>query len=82
MDDYMDLAFIKMNGELVTFKKVLNDESNYEESEWVFEGYKLLLEIAEESTVDETTQYTGNIKIMRNGITLYNQDDLVGECGC
>lgn len=80
MDNYFDLAFIKIDGELITFKKTISGDS--ETGKWVNDNYLLSLTKTEQSTVDETIQYSGFLTLKKDGMTILTKEGLVGECGC
>ena len=84
MDDYGDLAFMKINGQLERFKLTKSDtltSSNDSRKTWTNENFEFIIETYQIGEIDETWQHKGKLTFKSNEGEIIEKE-IYGECGC
>lgn len=84
INDYQELAFMKINGKLKTFKLAEPESetiSGMRIETWKNDNFELITETHQLGQVDETWQYKGKLTLKSKDGAIIEQE-INGECGC
>ena len=84
LDDYQDLAFMKINGQLEKFSLFQSDtlSSSVDSRKiWTNENFEVIIETRQIGQIDETWQHKGKLILKSNDGEVIEQE-IYGECGC
>ncbi|MDO7174231.1 hypothetical protein [Mariniflexile sp. AS56] len=84
MDNYGDLAYMKINGKLERFKLTKSDtltSSNDSRKTWTNENFEFIIETLQIGRIDETWQHKGKLTLKSNEGEII-ETKIYGECGC
>lgn len=84
MDNYGDIAFMKINGQLEKFKLTKSDTlttSDHSRKIWTNKNFEFSIETKQVGQIDETWQHEGKLTLkLKDGEII--EQDIYGECGC